>query len=123
MTPSVELHVPELQSLELVLKSTLTEISELRREVSEVRSTGSLQLNKAWYTAREACEIKGVPYHTLRKPENSHLLPAFGRGHRVMERGPLRCAYSREEVSEWLGKEESELIGEWREINQQGRAS
>lgn len=73
-----------------------------------------MNLEKYWYTAKEACEIKGVSYHTLRKREadgrtRRYLLPNYGRGTQVLSFGKYREMYSREQVSEWLPKTQEQI--------------
>lgn len=75
----------------------------------------SFALNRYWYTAKEACALKGVSYNTLRKPENRHLLPAYGRPTEVLRAGRCREMYSVSEVADWLPKTEEEIERELQE--------
>lgn len=77
----------------------------------------TIELTKQWYSAREACEIKGISYHTLRKRDRNgktrrHLLPNFGRGTKVLSYGKYRDMYSREQVAEWLPKTQEQIEAE-----------
>lgn len=76
------------------------EVRQLHEALSQLNATRLL--GKAWYTEREACELKNVPYNTLRQATERRYLPNFGRRTRVLRRGHRQWMYSREQVAAWL---------------------
>lgn len=85
----------------------IPEVAELRETAAALKAAVDQLVNagaltKEWYTARECCHLKGVPYNTLRLPAFVHLLPNFGRPTAVLESGRCRHMYHRSDVAMWL---------------------
>lgn len=78
----------------------IAETRRLSTIVDAIASAGAL--TKEWYTGKEACELKGVPWNTLRLPAYSHLLPNYGHATAVLAAGRCRYMYHRSDVAAWL---------------------
>ena len=108
---SVTLEIAELKDLN-------EQLNNLRTELAGIRS--GARLTREWYSGREACALKGVPYESLRKAENRHLLPNFGRPTAVLQWGKCRQMYHRDQVALWLTQTQEEIEAAWaRELRKQ----
>jgi len=79
----------------------------------EIRANTHSSLPKQWYTLKDAADLKGVSYEKLRHSPR-YLWPAMGRSTQVFRTGRYSKMYSREDVSAWLTKTETELEAEYR---------
>lgn len=99
--------MPEVRIEVAGVDELLAEVQRLSSAVEATLHAGVL--TREWYTAREACELKGVPYNTLRLPAFVHLLPNFGRPTAVLEAGRCRHMYHRSDVAAWLPRTQAEI--------------
>ncbi len=51
------------------------EVCVLRKEITELRRDSALP---QWLTLRECCEVAGLPYESIRRPERRDLQPGHG---------------------------------------------
>jgi hypothetical protein len=97
---------------------TIEEIPELRESLDRfsraVEQFNALRgLVQEWYTEEQACELKNIPYHSLRQHPNRRYLPNFGRRTEVRHKGHNRWMYPREQVVEWLSLTEAQIDELW----------
>ena len=91
--------VPEVEQLVSTVEALSEQVAALRLAVRPER---------AWYTKKEAAELKGVNKATL--DASPYLWPNFGRGEIVGRTMHFRA----EDVREWLSKTDKEIEREFR---------
>lgn len=82
---------------------------------------------REWWTEKDACARKNVPYNELRLVQNRLYLPNHGKAARMLENGRWRKMYHWTWVREWLPLDKAAIDkvlyrGDWlNRVDQDGR--
>jgi len=93
--------IPELAEVIENLKEILKNQKALAEQLRNMES-GSLP---AWISLREACDLKGVSFSTIQKPENRHLMPPLAEREKVGK----TLKWPRDVILKWLLQKDDEL--------------